>query len=120
MLSSRANEYDVSIVQTRLLGVLRDREPTMKELSQLLDLDKSSTTGLIDRAERRGFVRRTVSSSDKREIRVSITPRGRKLVNQVATNVRSDLALATSTLTPTERHTLSRLATRVFFSGFNA
>jgi DNA-binding MarR family transcriptional regulator len=44
---------DLSIPATRLLGVLRDREPTMLELAQLLELDKSSVTGLVDRAERR-------------------------------------------------------------------
>ena len=50
-LQRLAADYDVSMVQMRLLGILRDREPTMKELAALLGLDKSSTTGLVDRAE---------------------------------------------------------------------
>ena len=56
-LERRAAEHDVSIAQTRLLGVLRDRRPTMQELAKLLGLDKSSVSGLVDRAERRGWSR---------------------------------------------------------------
>ena len=55
VLGSVAARYDLSITQTRLLGVLRDREPGMLELSNFLGLEKSSVTGLIDRAERRGL-----------------------------------------------------------------
>ena len=52
MLERRAAADDLSIIQTRLLGVLRDRKPTMQELARFLGLDKSSVTGLVDRAER--------------------------------------------------------------------
>jgi MarR family transcriptional regulator, lower aerobic nicotinate degradation pathway regulator len=61
-----AASYDLSIVQARLLGILRDRSPSIKELSAFLGLDKSSVTGLVDRAEERGLVRRIASPSDGR------------------------------------------------------
>src|ERR1700691_1015263 len=73
-----AAEQDLSIIQTRLLGVLRDRSPGMNELARYLELDKSSVTGLVDRAERRGLVRRKVSSTDRRAVDVSITAPGRR------------------------------------------
>ncbi len=76
--------HDLSIVQTRLLGILRDREPTMNELGTRLRLDKSSITGLVDRAEKRGLVRRTTSSRDRRAVHVSITDAGRALAEQVS------------------------------------
>jgi hypothetical protein len=34
LLEHRAGEHGVSVVQTRLLGVLRDRTPTMNELAK--------------------------------------------------------------------------------------
>ncbi len=37
----------------------------MNELARLLDLDKSSVTGLVDRAERRGLVTRVPSTADR-------------------------------------------------------
>src|SRR5450432_2282929 len=72
--------HDLSIIQIRLLGVLRDREPGMMELANYLNLDKSSVTGLVDRAERRGLVQRTTTPDDGRAIRVSVTTNGRELI----------------------------------------
>src|ERR1700744_1557271 len=66
LLERRAGEHGMSVIQTRLLGVLRDRTPTMNELATMLGLDKSSATGLVERAERRGPVTRIPSSSDRR------------------------------------------------------
>ncbi|GMA61340.1 hypothetical protein GCM10025859_17800 [Alicyclobacillus fastidiosus] len=35
-------DYDLSIIQIRLLGILRDREPSMLQLAKYLNLDKSA------------------------------------------------------------------------------
>src|ERR1700684_1229687 len=77
MLERRAAEHDLSGAATRLLRVLRGREPTMNELARLLDLDKSSVTGLVDRAERRGLVTRVPSPADRRSVHVKLTADGR-------------------------------------------
>ena len=76
LLERRAAEHDLSIIQTRLLGVLRDRTPTMNELARFLGLDKSSVTGLVARAERRGLVARVPSPTDRRAVLVSLTEDG--------------------------------------------
>ena len=60
----------------------RDREPTMQELARLLDSDKSSVTGLVDRAEKRALVQRMPSTDDHRVIRVSLTSSGRESSNR--------------------------------------
>src|SRR3984957_15185602 len=91
-LERRAGEHGISLVQTRLLGILRDRKPTMNELARLLGLDKSSTSGLVDRAERRGLVRRLPSQIDRRSVRVSLTVEGRTLVQVVAHDFDQDIA----------------------------
>ena len=80
-LERLATEHDVSIIQTRLLGVLRDRGPTMNQLAKLLGLDKSSVTRLVDRAERRGLVARVRSTTDRRAVLVNLTDDGRSLVS---------------------------------------
>src|SRR3984885_5325366 len=91
MLERRAAEHDLSIAATRLLGVLRDREPTMNELARLLDLDKSSVTGLGDRAERRGLAGRPPSPADRRAVLVRLTDEGRSLVSAAATLFAADV-----------------------------
>lgn len=113
MLERRAAEYDLSIVQTRLLGVLRDRKPTMHELARFLGLDKSSVTGLVDRAERRGLVARVPSTTDRRAVLVSLTDDGRSLVSQAAARFEADVSTLLSRLAQRERETLSRIVSRL-------
>ncbi|HWG14258.1 MAG TPA: MarR family transcriptional regulator [Streptosporangiaceae bacterium] len=44
-----------------------------------LGLERSSVSGLIDRAVRRGLVRRTANSDDGRSVQVSLTAEGQQL-----------------------------------------
>ncbi|MER5437752.1 MarR family winged helix-turn-helix transcriptional regulator [Streptomyces sp. NPDC002790] len=84
-------EQDLSVVQIRMLGVLRDREPSMLALAGHLGLDKSSTTGLVSRAERRDLVQRTRDPRDGRSVTVSLTDHGRTLVNTCARDVEREI-----------------------------
>ncbi len=112
-LERRAAHSGLSMIQIRLLGVLRDREPTINELSALLGLDKSSVSGLVDRAQRRGVVVRRPSQSDRRSVRVSLTDDGRSLVEAVAVAVEADLQELLEPLAAAERRTLTTLLSRV-------
>ncbi len=51
-------EYGVTPQQGQLLCVLMSRSYGMSELGAMLRLAKSSLTGLVDRTERNGLVRR--------------------------------------------------------------
>ena len=51
-------EHELSLTQLRVLGILRDRTPRMAELADYLGLEKSTMSGLVDRAERRGLLER--------------------------------------------------------------
>jgi len=113
MLERRAAEHHLSIVQARLLGVLRDREPTMNELARFLGLDKSSVTGLVDRAERRGLVARVPSTTDRRVVLVSLTGDGRTLVSQAAACFEADVLAMLDRLPARDRETLARLVSRL-------
>jgi DNA-binding MarR family transcriptional regulator len=79
VLAEVADGFGLSVLQSRLLGVLRDREPSMARLGSLLGLDKSSTTGLVDRAQRKGLVCRVEVPEDRRAFRMVLTERGRDL-----------------------------------------
>jgi MarR family transcriptional regulator, lower aerobic nicotinate degradation pathway regulator len=103
----------LSIAQTRLLGILRDREPTIKELAAFLQLDKSSVTGLVDRAQERGLVRRTPSALDGRSVHVRITAAGRALVERETATFEEEIAVLVSDLSPNDRTRLSSLASLV-------
>jgi DNA-binding MarR family transcriptional regulator len=113
MLERRAGEHGFSLIQTRLLGVLRDRRPTINELATLLGLDKSSVSGLVDRAERRGLVRRVPSTVDRRSILVALTDDGRALASEVSARFGADVAAMLEPLTATDRTALTSLLSRV-------
>jgi MarR family transcriptional regulator, lower aerobic nicotinate degradation pathway regulator len=105
--------YDLSIVQARLLGILRDRRPTITDLAAWLGLDKSSVTGLVDRAEGRGLVTRTASPLDGRRVLVAITAAGRRLIAQATTSFEDEITGLVVDLSPRQRAQLSSLASRV-------
>jgi DNA-binding MarR family transcriptional regulator len=112
-LTEIAGEYDLSIIQIRLLGVLRDREPKMNTLGRHLGLDKSSISGLVDRAQRRGLVIRTPSETDGRSFRVSITETGRQIAEKVSTAYAERIATLTETMAPQDRQLLAQYADRI-------
>jgi DNA-binding MarR family transcriptional regulator len=116
-LARLAGEYHVSLTQVRLLGILRDREPGIVELAAVLELDKSSVSGLVDRAQRRGLVQRAAAnSSDGRAIRVVLTEQGRALVNQFAARVTDELSELIKDLTPAQRQRFAAQAAGIVAS----
>jgi DNA-binding MarR family transcriptional regulator len=66
----------LTVAQSLLLCALNDRSVGMAELSTTLGLEKSSLTGLVDRAEQRGMVAREPDPSDRRAVKVGLTPAG--------------------------------------------
>jgi MarR family transcriptional regulator, lower aerobic nicotinate degradation pathway regulator len=115
-LERRAAARDMSLIQTRLLGVLRDRTPSMNQLARLLELDKSSVTGLVDRAERRGLVRRIPSTTDRRAVQVGLTDAGRSLVSEVAAAFSADVETILAHLPAADQVTLSELISRLLIA----
>ena len=113
ILSQAAVRHDLSLAQLRLLGVLRDREPGMQELARYLKLDKSSVTGLIDRAERRGLVRRTAHPQDGRAVRVAATAYGQELAARGAAEIARQVTGLASVLPGADRARLAELASAV-------
>jgi DNA-binding MarR family transcriptional regulator len=108
-----AQAHDLSVVQVRLLGILRDREPGVLVLARHLELDKSSVTGLVDRAEGRGLVERVADPDDGRAVRVRLTRTGRALVTRAAAEVEEELRTVAAGLTDPQRRQLAALLSRI-------
>ncbi|ABR31376.1 MarR family transcriptional regulator [Thermosipho melanesiensis] len=58
-------------------------EQTMTELSRMLGIAKSTTTGLVSRLENEGFVERKRRKNDKRIIIVVLTKKGEYVIDKV-------------------------------------
>jgi MarR family transcriptional regulator, lower aerobic nicotinate degradation pathway regulator len=109
----RARQHDLSPTLARLLGVLNGRTPTMNELAELLVLDKSSTSGLVDRAQRRGLVRRVPSQLDRRAVRVRLSGNGRELAQQLRDLSGKDIAALLEPLAPMHSEALTEALSRI-------
>ena len=112
-LATIAAAHDLSIAQVRLLGILRDREPGMLELARHLDVEKSSLSGLVDRAESRDLVERVPSDQDGRSTTIRVTARGRKLSSLVEDEIRISVEELLKPLTVADRKQLAALVARV-------
>jgi DNA-binding MarR family transcriptional regulator len=110
LLARVAAGYDLSITQARLLGILRDREPAMSDLGDHLALERSSVSGLIDRAERRGLVARTTGHHDGRAVHVRLTEQGAELASRFAGEVYAELGALLAPLPDRDQRRLAELA----------
>ncbi|MFC4054997.1 MarR family winged helix-turn-helix transcriptional regulator [Actinomadura syzygii] len=76
-----AREHGITSQQGVLMCVLMAQPRGMGELGGMLGLAKSSLTGLVDRTERLGLVRREPDPADMRAVRVALTADGRALID---------------------------------------
>lgn len=113
VLTKVAAEHDLSLTQLRVLAILRDRRLRISELADFLGLERSTLTGLVDRAEQRGLLERTVDPADRRAVDVRLGPGGQALADQVATQARRALAPTLEHLTTGERRRLQALLERM-------
>lgn len=113
LLDARAAEEGLSIQQVRLLGILRDREPTINELASHVGLDKSSMSGAVARAERRGLVSRVPDEQDGRSVRVRLEPAGRALLETARERFDRDAHGILSALTERQRVQWTSLTIRM-------
>ncbi|MFI5094797.1 MAG: MarR family transcriptional regulator [Candidatus Acidiferrum sp.] len=65
-------------------GLPEGCDATIQTLAERLALKHHSAVELIDRLETHGYVRRTRSRADRRQVFVSLLPRGERFLEQVA------------------------------------
>ena len=106
-------EHGLTPQQGQLLCVLMTRLYGMSELGAVLGLAKSSLTGLVDRSERNGLVRRRPDPQDTRAVGVALTPRGSRLAEKFYAETCSRIEELPAGLSAAERDTLARLLGRV-------
>jgi DNA-binding MarR family transcriptional regulator len=108
-----ARDHDLTPQQGQLLCVLMAQPLGMSELGAMLGLAKSSLTGLIDRSERIGLVRRESDPQDQRAVRVALTRRGSKLAAEFYASTCRRVEQLASGLSTSERDTVTELLGRV-------
>lgn len=92
---------EVTLPQSRALIVVASRGPQrITDIAADLGVAPSTATRMCDRLVRRGLVRRHRTASNRREVRLSLTPAGRSLVLELARRRRAELARHAEAIAP--------------------
>jgi DNA-binding MarR family transcriptional regulator len=86
---------------------------TFVELSRRLLVTAGNLTGIVDRLHADGLVRRTVHPADRRAFRLTLTPKGRRLVRRAQSRHHRALTMLLAEVPARDLRALRRLLDRV-------
>jgi DNA-binding MarR family transcriptional regulator len=107
---------DLTLAQFDVMAQLArvPRGLTAAALSRHLLVTAGNLTGIVDRLERDGLVTRTAHESDRRSVRIRLSPAGKRLMGRILPRHRRDIAALLSGVPKTDlaklRSLLGRLA----------
>ncbi len=108
-----AAELQLSPAQCHVLHLIEPGRPIpMGHLAETLACDASNVTGLVDRLEARGLVRRRPSADDRRVKVLDLTPTGARLRTVLLERMTTPPATFTR-LSASEHRALVRILTRL-------
>lgn len=89
-----AREAGLETQQYQLLLAIKAEPttPTMGELAERMQIQQHSAVELVNRSEHNGLVRRSSSEADRRKVLLQLTPKGERLLRQLAAHHRAALS----------------------------
>jgi DNA-binding MarR family transcriptional regulator len=110
-LARRADLTGPQLTVVKLLEQIGDL--SLSELSERIRAQNSTVTGIIDRMEREGLVTRERSREDRRVVYIKLTPKGRKLAEEIPVEPMVVFKGALESLTAQEVKDLIRILTKI-------
>lgn len=111
-----AEKHGLTVAQAQLTCVIKDMPRSMSELASLLRLEKSSLSGLVDRAEQRGLLYRRAEGDDRRVTVVALTEVGLPLAEAFHAEVTERLIAVVGFLSTRDEARFADLASRIVHS----
>jgi DNA-binding MarR family transcriptional regulator len=108
---------DLSLQQLTVLYLIRTEDATLSAMARRLMVAPTVLTGIVDRLERRGYVRRENDPHDRRKLRLCLSDEGRRISIAVEQALVTEVATEMADLTPEETVILGQgleLLERVF------
>ncbi|WNG24069.1 MarR family transcriptional regulator [Cystobacter fuscus] len=108
--SMQANHLgrDLSLRQLGVLYALREGASSPGQLARRLRVTPAVVTGLIDRLERQGYVRREAEPSDRRRFRLVLTELGLAVSLEVQQTLAAELTAQFASASPEQLQELGR------------
>ena len=88
LLGANPQQYQLVLA---IKGLPRDQEPTISHLAERMQLNHNSMVELADRCEEHNLLRRSRSSTDRRQVTLSILPEGEALLRKLGVAARQEL-----------------------------
>ena len=108
-----SDRHDLTPVQAKLICVLAFGPRGMAELAQCFGVEKATLTGLVDRAEQRGLVRRSPVPGDRRALHVTLTDAGRRAATAFHAEATEELNHLLAPLPSRDREHLRRSMAKI-------
>lgn len=99
---------ELSLRQLSALQMIEDETTTLGDVARRLMVTPAVVTGLIDRLEKRGFVRRVASSGDRRRVNLALTPEGREAAKKAEDRLIDEVGAKMANFSAEELKTLDR------------
>lgn len=99
-------EGDPSFRQLAVLYMIRDGESSPAGIAQRLGISRAVVTGLLDRLEEHGLIRREPDTGDRRRLQIVMTADGLDAAERLGRAVVNDLAFELTDTSPGERKAL--------------
>ncbi|MER7484196.1 MarR family transcriptional regulator [Streptomyces sp. NPDC126510] len=107
VLWGRASTAPASVSQMRVLFILEHHERiNLRTLASLLASTPPSTSRLCDRLQAAGLIERDVSRTDRREVRLRLSSRGRALLADLRVRREKTLQDVLDQMSPADRLSL--------------
>ena len=95
--------------QVSVMACLVGRGPTtLTEVSRTLGMNHSTASGIVDRLQAQGLVRRTPDADDRRRTRLIVTDKVARYVQELQAGPSGRLAAALAKATPGERDAIRK------------
>ena len=111
MLKQRLEPYGITPPQFAVMSFLwqRDGVINQNQLGELLGTDNATLSGIIDRLEKAGYVKRKKNMKDRRSFNLVLTEAGENIYQQLEPIVREHNKTLAKPLEEEEKATLIRL-----------
>jgi len=104
---AEADQHGITGPQITVIACLvRSGPRTLTDLSRTLGMSHSTASGIVDRLESRGLLRRAEDASDRRRTQIQVTEAVQRYVRSLEEGPSGRLARALEAATPAQRATI--------------
>jgi len=114
IFSEESAQFDLTCLQYSALTRIRERPGIdVTRLSEIMEFDRSTLGGVMERLELKGYVRRRATPEDKRIKLLEVTKQGRMLLDKIQPSVERAQRRILDGLSSEDQKTLLRFLTRL-------